>query len=295
MVRVDPALERIAARLTAADLRADSGDTSDLFDEDERPFVDVYSVAGLQRVIHEYGLDEALRRRGLSDHHVVITRDDDFRHRMQLLLSDGSPIMDLRLHLQEAAVIHGDAVAVVVVDWLLMQHPRRGFSVERPRLPGQRHPGTGLGRVVHGLLVLLCRRLGRDGLVTVPERFHLAALYRRLGYAAVDVDTAADGAVAAALGAADAVGISFVALAWAVERGFVFDDEGRPWRYAPHTRICPVSSRLERVLAASTTSTSTPLPSFSIDVDALRASLRLEPVEGLTTLADPVDGADICR
>jgi hypothetical protein len=168
LVSVDPALERIAARLTAADLRANSGDTADLFDDHERPFVDVDvdvdSVAGLQRVIHELGLDDALRRCGLEDHHGVITRDDDVRHRMQLLLSAGSPIMDLRLHLQEAAVIHGDAIAVVVVGWLLMQHPRRGFSVESPRLPGQRHPGTGLGRVVHGLLVLLWRRLGRDGL-----------------------------------------------------------------------------------------------------------------------------------
>lgn len=204
-MRVDPALERIAARLTTADLCVNSGDTADLFDEDERPFVDVYGVAGLQRVIHEFGLDEALRRRGLGDHHGVITRDDDFRHRMWFSLSEGSPIMDLRLHLQEAAVIHGDVVAVVVIDWLLMQHPRRCFSAERPRLPGQRHPGTGLRCVVHGLLVLLCRRLGRDGLVTVPERFHLAARYRRLGYAAVDVDSAADGAVAAAVGAAAVV------------------------------------------------------------------------------------------
>jgi hypothetical protein len=291
MVRIDPALERIAARLTAADLRADSGDTSDLFEDDERPFVDVYSVTGLRRVLQEYGLDEALRRKGLGDHTLRITREDDFRHRLELVLSDGQPVMDMRLHLREAAVTHGDPVAVVVVDWLLMQHPRQTFSAERPQLPGQRHPGTGLGRIVHGLLVLLCRRLGRDGLVTVPERFHLAALYRRLGYRAADVDMAADADVVAVMTAANDQGVSFVALAWAVERGLVFDDDGRPWRYAPHTRFCPVSARLERVLTPTPSTTSTtsmmsspPTPHFHIDVDGLRRSLADDPVEGLTTI-----------
>lgn len=284
MLRVAPDLERIAARLTAADLRAVDDDDDDMFAARSNPaFVDVYTEAGLMRALQEYGVVADLAARGLGDFEVHITRDDGFRHRLVITLPDGSRIMDLRVHLQERPLVGGEDVAVVVIDWLTMQNPRLSFSKERPRLPGQEHPGTGMGRKVQELLVLLCRRLGRDALVSVPERFHLAVLYRKIGFVAVN---AADSVgVEAALIAGVQAGLSLTQLAWAVERGFVVDASGQRWAYTPHTLVCPVSGRLQR--AARAMLSSVPAPggaaglTLRVDLDGLRASLCSDPVDGV--------------
>jgi hypothetical protein len=294
-VRIDPSLERIAARLTTARLRA-GDDDDDLLEPDTLPFVDLYSVAGLRHALTEYGITAALEARGLGDHEYRISRQDAFRHRLEILLSDGRPIMDLRLHLREAPVVGGRSVAVVVVEWLLMQNPRASFDARRPRLPGQVYPGTGMGRQVHCLLVLLCRRLGRDALLTVPERFHLAALYRKVDYVAVDPDD--DVGVHAALRAGDDAGLSMAGLAWAVERGCVVDIDEAPWSYRPHTLVCPVSDRLERALRRETASLlpQRPTSALHVDVARLEASLARVPVPGLPSIwRDPVDGAHESR
>ena len=283
MLRVDPDLERIAAKLSSADLRVadDDDDDDDLFSERTSPvFVDAYSEAGLKRAFVEYGVVDDLNARGLQGHRLQITREDGFRHRLEIFLDDGSRVMDLRLHLRERSVLRGKPVAVVAIDWLLMQDPRRPFSAANPRLPGQAHPGTGMGRKVQGLLVLLCRRLGRDGLVSVPERFHLSVLYRRIGF--VPVVAADTAGVDAALAAADVAGISLAQLAWAVERGFVVDGAGAPWVYSPHTLICPVSSRLQRALRAS--SPGAAAMTLHVDVAGLRASLANDPVDGVDSV-----------
>ncbi len=283
MVRVDPDLEAIASRLSSAELRA--GDDDDPFDEHSGPFVDVYSVAGLQRVFQEYGVKEALASRDLGDHHLKITRDDPFRHRLQIVLDDGAPVMDMRLHLQESSsgALGDRPMTVVVVEWLLMQHPRRRFSPHKPRFPGQLYPGTGLGRLVHNLMILLCRRLGRDALVTVPERFHLAVLYRRIDYVAVDA--ADDVVVDAVLAAGDRAGVDLATLAWAIERGCVTDADGTAFVYEPHTLILPVSPRLERAMSAKPKTTTAKAPHFVVDVAALKRSLAADPVDGFA-LAD---------
>ncbi len=290
-MHVDPDLEAIAARLSSAELRND--DDLDPFDENSGPFVDLYSVAGLQRVFREYGVSQALEARGLGDHHLKITRDDPFRHRLEIVLGDGTPVLDMRLHLKETAIGAdvGNSMTVVVVDWLLMQHPRRPFSPERPRFPGQLHPGTGLGRLVHNLMILLCRRLGRDGLVTVPERFHLAVLYRRIEYVAANPKD--DVGVNAVLDAGDRAGVDLVTLAWALERGCVFDEDGRPFQYSPHTLIAPVSSRLEKALSAPSSSWFSALSSLSSHLSGAPAAPQLRvDLEALqrSLLADPVDG-----
>lgn len=274
MFTVDPRLERIAARLTSAQLRADADDDDGDVLAAGNAFVDAYSTAGLKRALDEYGVTKALEDRGLADHDVVITREDAFRHRLRLVLKDGPPIMDLRLHLVDAA-----GASIVVVDWLLMQNPRASFTPKKPQLPGQEHPGAGMGAQVHQLLVLLCRRLGRDALVTVPERFHLAALYRRAGYVgAVDDDANVNGVLAAG----DRAGVSFAALAWAVERGFVKDADGAVYVHAPRELFFPLSKRLRRAVDHDVVKGK---DGFVVDKDGLDASLIASPVAGLASSA----------
>lgn len=300
---MDPHLDRISRRLTALELRQpDPGDDALVtevkpgspFGRVTRRFVQTYSAAGLKTVIRETGLEEKLQEQGLGDYRIRITDDDPFRHRLEILLPDDVPglhggrapedrhIMDMHLHLTSVALPGvEEQVDVVVVEWLLMQNPRRVFTKDRPRLPGQRHPGTGLGRIIAQLLWLMCRRIGRDGLINIPERFHLDELYARAGWIAVDPEHErfTQGVLAAS------EGLSLAARAWAMERGFVTDENGQVARYTPHERVMPVSERLEKALKPGGFLWLQRLldepPRFTVDVDALRRSLRAFPVEGM--------------
>jgi hypothetical protein len=299
--RLDPHFERISRRLTTLELRQpDPGEEGSavadgsMFGRVPHRFVDTYTARGIRTVIHEYGLEEKMAAQGLGDFELRISEEDPFRHRLELLVlpdgpgfgGDGEPgpthIMDLRLHLSSVALPgvqeHAD---VVIVDWLLMQNPRRSFTRERPRLPGQRYPGTGLGRDVAQLLVIMCRRLGREGLLTVPERYHLAELYAKGGWRAPapEADRDLDAVIAATRD------LSLAGRAWALERGFITDEDGEPVTYAPHERVFPVSPRLERAMAPGgflwLARLLSPVPRLHVDLEGLRASLIDEPVEGM--------------
>jgi hypothetical protein len=193
--------------------------------------------------------------------------------------------MDLRIHLCTLG-LPGDRepFEVATIEWLLMQNPRRAFSRARPRLPGQRFPGTGLARDVGQLLVLLCRRIGRAGLVTVPEHYHLAELYQRVGYQAVEEDD--DHALTDLMEATSQ--LTLAQRAWAIERGCVFDEDDEPVLYAPHARVLPVDDDLDAALAPLGRlfrAATRPRRRLAVDVERLRASLRAAPVEGM----DPAD------
>jgi hypothetical protein len=295
---VDPRFERIARRLSSLELRSGAVppldgmfDTSDKSRRGGDAFVDTYSVDGIRRVLDEYGLADRLRAQDLGDVHIDISREDAFRHRLRFLLpapvrpGGETAVMDLHLHLCTLG-IKGDQnpFDVVVVDWLLMQNPRRHFHSARPRLPGQTHPGTGLGRAVGQLLVLLCHRVARAGLLVVPERFHLAELYRAGGYQALESDD--EGTMDDLLEATRSIG--FAARAWAVERDCVVDTDGQPVRYQPHPRLLPVvptlaaalnpGGRLFRGLFRNK-------QQLHLDRAKLVESLRRQPVEGM----DPDD------
>ncbi|OGQ18739.1 MAG: hypothetical protein A2138_04005 [Deltaproteobacteria bacterium RBG_16_71_12] len=290
MSRVDPRFEAISRRLTMLELmdpgpNAPPEGSESPFARAER-FVATYSEAGLRTAIREFGLDDKLRALGIADFELRITEEDPFRHRLEVLLADDAlrdrHVMDLRLHLSRVGLPgveeHAD---VVIVEWLLMQNPRGAFSKERPRLPGQRAPGTGLGREVAQLLMLLCRRVQREALITVPERFHLAELYRRSGWLPINLEE--EHALTDVLAATRA--LSLAARAWAVERGFVRDADGAPFTYHPHERVMPVSERLERALAPGgffmLREVLRPPRAYRIDVEALRRSLHDDPVDGL--------------
>ncbi len=289
MTRVERHYEEVSRRLTTLQLM-DPGPTaprdgSDVFARGDR-FAHTYTDAGLRTAIHEYGLDDKMRAIGIDAFELRITEEDPFRHRLEVLLPDRDledrHVMDLRIHLTRVGLPGVDEHAdVVIIDWLLMQNPRAPFTRDRPRLPGQRYPGTGLGRDVAQLLFLLTRRVQREALVTVPERFHLAELYRRAGWHPINVDE--EHTLSDVLAATRHLG--FAARAWAVERGLVRDEAGAPFAYRPHERVLPVDERLEAALAPGgflMLKEALRAPRrFEVDVDELRRSLLADPVDGL--------------
>jgi hypothetical protein len=69
--------------------------------------------------------------------------------------------------------------AMLRIEWLLLQNPRLPFTADRPRLPGQKHPGLGLLPDVIALLIVACDRLQLDGLLMVPSHYHTASQSRK--------------------------------------------------------------------------------------------------------------------
>ncbi len=289
--RVDPVLARIARGLGPVDLMTDESDDA------EAHFAEYYSEAGLRRVAVAYGLHDELVALGFGDWRISIQRDDPFHHRLTVFVGDvddtAHRLMDLRLHLASMAVQGASDDAhrpdVVVIEWLLMQNPRAAFSAQRPRLPGQLHPGLGVGRKMQDVLVLMAQRISRDALLNVPEHAHLAETYTALGWRFLDGARAEP--MVTALAAAQA--LPYAHRAWALERGFVVDDAGAPFRYDPQPLVFPVSKRLRADLAADDgvfarlarrVQIAAGSLRWHVDEAGLRASLVGDPVEGV----DPV-------
>jgi len=80
-----------------------------------------------------------------------------------------------RLHL-DAAFLESD---FLILEWLTIQNPLLHFTAKRPPLPGQKHPGLGVGKKVVDIFVYLARLLRKDGLLAFPAYFHNALLFSR--------------------------------------------------------------------------------------------------------------------
>lgn len=302
---LDREYEQLAKSLPLFELTADPREPvagvrgpapADIYGDDR--FLDFYSKDGLRRALHHYGLDARLAELGLGDVELELDRADPFRHRLEAFVGPGRDdrdrIMDLRIHLTRVSLadapgagplLGGDERTefdVMAIEWLTMQNPRGQFSKALPRLPGQRFPGTQLGRAMHNLLMIMAARIGRDALLATPERWHLARLYHRGGYRFSDEARNEEVEEIAVLTRR----LPFAVTAWAVERGFVRRKEGAVYRYQPAPMLLPLSPALKLRLLLGIQAVrevlQAALPtSYEVDLAGLRASLRSDPVPGI--------------
>lgn len=214
----------------------------DLVDRDRgRLFLDYYGDEGLLLAFERYGLTAAIARRGYVDLSVV-TSASDVRHMLVVNgrpATGGEPLRIIELVVRRDAMlprvpgsegILRPQYDVLTVDWMLMENPHARFTEERPRLPGQQHPGLTVGWRVLALLFRVVERLELDGLVTVAEHLHNAELYaRELPF----LDPVYAGRLDALLGALRTrEGLTVAQASWALEWGLVRDREGETvhWR-----------------------------------------------------------------
>lgn len=298
MSALDPSFERARRQLRAWELTDDPARLPlAAVDElvEEARFVDFYAPAGLRRALEHYGIADRLAEMGFDAFEIVVEREDPFHHRLQLFSGGGRTdeerLLDLRLHLREVHV--GDEhFQAVGIEWMAMQNPKAAFGTAFPRLPGQRHPGTQLGRAAHNLLMIMAERIGRQALIATPSRWHLARLYMRAGYRFA---SPAQNDVLMEVGVCTRR-LRFAAAAWAVERGCVRDaTTGEVYTYQPDQMLLPLSPmvklrvRLAVVAVREAARALTPRQ-FEVDVERLQQSLREDPVEGL--VPDAIFGHD---
>ena len=237
---------RRIARTLPADLLGADDDAilADLGGDAER-LLGFYTQDGVERALEAYGVFDTLRARGYSRFSVSLDLDE-FTHDLRVY-ADDYLVCECRLRQARGATDPCFAEwqrrfvpELLVVEWLSLEDQRRQFDARRPRLPGQRHPGSGVGAEVMTLLTLCARRLKLHGLIEVPERFHNAVIYRRRTHF---FDPIMEGRFLALVDLLE--GRSLNALAWAMERGAVIDTRtGEPVAWPAREQVCPLDGRL---------------------------------------------------
>ena len=197
-----------------------------------------YSWQGLELAFERAGLLDRLRSRGFDDLRFDMELGDTAGDTVRLYgdRQKRELLMEARLTIDRHTAA---GLALLRIEWLLLQNPRATFTPERPALPGQRHPGLGLLQDIMALLVLACDRLQLDGLLFVPSHFHTIAQGKNLRFLSPE-DEGLIRAVRAALS-----GLPLARAGATVAAGRVVDAQtGRPFAWVPCPMVLPVTARL---------------------------------------------------
>jgi hypothetical protein len=149
-------------------------------------FLGRFDAKALHRELLEAGLLGGLAELGYPKVSVRVSAEGD-EHRLRVLAPGLlAPLVDLRL--AESAAFFKDpprlrlgleVFSLLAVRGLVLQDPRGVFPADRPRLPGQDHPGLGLFSRLIGRLGQWAEDWGKDGLLAFPPHFHVAVMASR--------------------------------------------------------------------------------------------------------------------
>ncbi|HEY0554995.1 MAG TPA: histone deacetylase, partial [Thermoanaerobaculia bacterium] len=210
-----------------------------------RRLLGFYSCPGLELTLERAGLLERVRNLGFDHPRLEFDLDNPAGDTVRLYGDPGRRelLIETRLRVDRRAL---PGMALLRVEWLLLQNPRGHFTPEHPRLPGQTHPGLGMLHDLIALFILACDRLQLDGLLFVPSHYHVAVQGRKtmrfLNPDAEGVYRALEPALQ---------GLSLSAAANALAAGRVIDtgdagnrDKSAPFTWEPVAMTYPVSERL---------------------------------------------------
>jgi hypothetical protein len=186
-------------------------------------FMGHFEKARVLAAFERFGITPHLTERGYRDLHLEFHARGPREHFMRMYDTTeeeqallGEVVLREGRFAPEKQAFPGDELPpcdVLAIEWILMQDIHGRFGDDRRRLPGQHHPGLGLGKKVMDLLIWVATLLEIDAIMNVPEYFHNAVFYDQWF---LFVDPAKQGeleAILAQLGAQgfDLVDISFAA------------------------------------------------------------------------------------
>ncbi len=208
-----------------------------------RRLLGFYSLQGLELALERAGVLDRVRALGFAEPTLELALDpangDTVRlfgdRRKTELLIESRVLIDRWT---------APGLSLLRLEWMLLQNPRARFTLQRPRLPGQRHPGLGMLQDMMALLVLACERLQLDGLLFVPAHFHTASRGRKHLRFLNPADKAFVRKLEEAL-----AGLGLAEASAAVEEGRVVEAKtGAPLPWPVMPMVFPVTDRLrERV------------------------------------------------
>lgn len=128
----------------------------------------------------------------------------------------------------------------LTLEWLTLQHPHKQFSEKRYPLPGQEHPGLGLGRKVFHLFTYLARINRDEGILAFPAYYHNALLFAR-SFRFVNPEK--EGEILAIKSALSKV--SFHEMAWIVHLNCLKDGRNRTYEWKAEEQVYPMDKDLK--------------------------------------------------
>jgi hypothetical protein len=150
-----------------------------------RLFLGRFDEAALLHELEQGAILDGLRERGYPDVSLH-TEYHAGEHRLRIDAGSGAADSLVELRLAEGTTLASEpalrqcgleVLSFLSIHWLSLQDPSRDFTPERPRLPGQRHPGLGLVRPLITRVLHWATQWGKDGLLTLPEYYHNAVIY----------------------------------------------------------------------------------------------------------------------
>jgi len=157
-----------------------------------RKFLGMYDERQIMGMLKKAGVIGILYERGYKDLIVSVSKQDNYTSRLYV---DYHSKEEKETRLIEVVVreavfrpkqsfVQGydfqEGLSILLIEWLALQDPRASFTPEKPRLPGQEHPGLGGLKNMQGVLYSLGRKIGKDAIIDIPEYYHAAVIYSRL-------------------------------------------------------------------------------------------------------------------
>jgi len=223
-------------------------------------FLNYYSREGILTALREYGILDRLQKEGFEAFRVVLDLEDPFRHKMRLYHGgqERADHMLVELVAREGIVQIPDgplgealepaqsAFSVLQIEWICLQNPGAAFSRDRPPLPGQDHPGLGIGYEIYQLLVYVGLRVKKEGLMNRPQHYHNAKLYHETFKF---LDPVREGMLIALI--RDTESFNLADVSWAVHHGCLLDGKtGQTVPWEGGMLICPLTEKLGRYFAS---------------------------------------------
>lgn len=215
-------------------------------------FLNRFSVENLREIVRRIGLEKYLAGKGFRDLDVAVTRNDSYMHLLRIYSGGRVPerlLIELKLSEVQYSppekllrgIIAPQTFPLIAVEWLTMQNPAASFSSEKPKLPGQDHPGLGAIAYMAKFLEIVAGNVMTAGIMDIPDHFHNAVMYAKLF---MFMDPEREGLLRAAL--RDLAGMSLYELSWGfMTETIVNEKTGRPERHMPGEQIHPVSKTLQ--------------------------------------------------
>ncbi len=203
-----------------------------------------YSRHGIELTLERLGILNQVRAKGYEYPSVTVHADASLGHTIRMFgdTTRQELLMELRVRRDRKTM---PDMQLLYAEWLLLQNPQKQFDEKRPRLPGQEHPGLGLLPEIVALMVVMCERIGLDGIMFVPAHYYMAALGRRH---LVFVDQTDAALYEALRGAVSGLGLADATRA--IEEGGVIDSTtGLAVDWHTPLMILPVNEALRNQLA----------------------------------------------
>jgi len=210
-------------------------------------FLDRLTPAALERELEAAGIYAQLSARGYGGLTIELDREER-EHRLRVCAGGVEEAL-IELRASELTLVPREPLLkkrgvevlyLLAVHWLALQDPRAHFTPQRPALPGQVHPGLGVGQRLLARLTSWAYEWGKDALVNYPAYYHNAVFYSRVFHF---LSPRRQGRMEALR--RDLEGLGVGEASWAVDQGRVREEPpGRVLRWKAAEMVAPLGRAL---------------------------------------------------